>query len=299
MSDESCSDRLPRAVRLAVAAALAAVALLPARALAEIDVPPVPEDEHYILDRADLIGPDAADEIGEMQRRAAEKYETQIVVVTIHSTAGYGGAGVSIEEFARQWFDSWGIGIRRGEKLYNRGILLLVSRGDRKARIELGAEWGHRWDAYCRRVMNDLIVPQFKEGDYQLGITRGVDALVSMAERGPSADPPEPSVVDEIIRDAERWNEKLSMFSGPVQIFMIILGVLLIVLSYFIGDEKSARWMFWGGIGLIVVAVVTWVAVVALSAFNDSESTGYSGSAGGGGGFGGGFSGGGGATGSW
>lgn len=293
-------DRAPALYRVVGGlVCVAALILFPATSLAELDIPPIPEGGHYINDRADLLSPDAADEIGEMQKRAAEQHQTQIVVVTIRSKGAYGGGHLTIEEFAGRWFDEWGIGIRQDGRLYNRGILLLVSRGDRKARIELGEEWGHRWDSYCRRVMNDLIVPKFKEGEYSLGVVRGMDALATMAERGPNAEPPEPSVVDKIVRDAKRWNSKLSIFPGPVQIILVILGVLLIVLSFYLEDETQSQWAFWGGVALIVIALVTWLILVALSVFGDTENSGYSGGGLSGSSFGGGSSGGGGATGSW
>ncbi len=275
--------------------AFLAVLLASTQAFGQVEIPPVPDGGHYILDRANVVSQDAGEHIGEIQRVAAEQHRTQIVVVTIDNMRSYGGGSMAIEEFARQWFDEWGIGIRRGGELYNRGILLLVSVGDRKARIELGAEWGHRWDAYCKRVMDEMIVPQFKSGDYSLGIIRGVDALSKMAERGPDADPPKASLADRWLGEAERWTEELSYFSPETQLVIALLGLLLVVASFFVDDEETSRWLFWGGLGLIAVAFVTYIVMAVVAVVFRGESQGYSG----GGGFGGGFSGGGGATGSW
>jgi uncharacterized protein len=270
--------------------------VFPSIASAELDIPPVPEDNSYILDRANVVSMDAADNIGDIQRRADQQHDTQLVVVTIDSKAEYGGRGMAIEQFAREWFDQWGIGIRRDGQLYNRGILLLVSVGDRKARIELGAEWGHRWDGYARRVMDQQLVPAFKSENYSLGIIRGVDALSKMAQRGPEANPPDTNVVDRWMRDASRWTEVTSIFSPRTQAGLVLLGLVLIVLSFFVEDRTGRRWLFWGGVGLIVAALLTWVVMAIIAIFFNDESEGYSG---GGGSFGGGFSGGGGATGSW
>lgn len=293
-----CCRNVPAAVVLRAACLVAWVGLLvyPSVVTAEVDIPPVPEDKSYILDRANVVSMDAADHIGEIQRRADRQHDTQIVVVTIDSKAKYGGRGMDIEQFAREWFDQWGIGIRRGGELYNRGILLLVSVGDRKARIELGAEWGHRWDGYARRTMDEQIVPAFKNEDYSLGIIRGVDALGKMAEQGPEASPPKSSVVDRWMRDASRWTEETSIFSPETQAVLVVLGVVLIILSFFVEDQTGRRWLFWGGVGLIVAAVLSWVVMAIIAFFFNDENEGF---AGGGGSFGGGFSGGGGATGSW
>jgi len=69
--------------------------------------------------------------------------EGDIIVVTINSMAQHGGEGMRIETFATLLFDQWQIGhAKLGGQDWNTGILLLVSRDDRKARIELGAGWG-------------------------------------------------------------------------------------------------------------------------------------------------------------
>ncbi|MFB6374792.1 MAG: YgcG family protein [Bradymonadaceae bacterium] len=279
--------------RVGLLVAVLFAVLAPSVAYGQVDVPPVPEDKHYIQDNARVISSDAAGHIGDIQRTAAEQHHTQIVVVTIDSMAEYGGRGMAIEEFAKQWFNDWGIGIREGGKLYNRGILLLVSVDDRKARIELGAEWGRQWDDYCKRVMDNTVVPEFKDGSYSLGITQGVDALSKMAERGPSAEPPQPSTGRRWINEATRWTETTSYFSPETQAWMGGIGLVLLILSFFVNDQVTRRWLFWIGLGLIVLAVLTYVVMVIAALFGKNE--GYSG----GGGFGGGFSGGGGATGSW
>jgi uncharacterized protein len=74
-------------------------------------------------------------------------------------------------------YDEWGI----GAKDYNYGILLLVSKGDRKARIELGAGWTRERDAASKNIMERDIVPRFKQGDYSGGILAGVRQLDSLA----------------------------------------------------------------------------------------------------------------------
>ena len=98
-----------------------------------------------------------------------------IVVVTLPSLAMYDAT--NIETYGRQLFDHWGIGSQKN----NRGILLLVSLGDRKARITLGSDWGDTKDDTARMVMQDIIVPNFKNGNYSAGVLQGVRALDTMA----------------------------------------------------------------------------------------------------------------------
>ncbi|NOY00404.1 MAG: TPM domain-containing protein, partial [Verrucomicrobia bacterium] len=109
---------------------------------------------------------------------------TPIMVVTIESMAKYGGEGLRIETFANLLFDQWQIGNQNlGEDYWNTGILLLVSKNDRKARIELGAGWGRSEDAICREIMDQYIIPQFKRGDFSAGIVAGVKALDKMGRK--------------------------------------------------------------------------------------------------------------------
>jgi uncharacterized protein len=84
------------------------------------------------LGAAKLAGAEVCDEL--LTDKA-----TPIIVVTIESMANHGGADMRIETFATLLFNQWQIGHESiGEEYWNTGILLLVSKGDRKARIELG-----------------------------------------------------------------------------------------------------------------------------------------------------------------
>ena len=86
-----------------------------------------------------------------------------------------------------------GAGWGREEQLsWNKGILLLVSVNDRKARIELGADYRHTKDALCNRIMQGHIIPFFKRGDFAGGIRAGVNALEEMARGEQISAPPRP-----------------------------------------------------------------------------------------------------------
>src|SRR5262245_34813925 len=111
-------------------------------------IPAVPKDFNFTQDYAGLYDDATRAQLGSIQREAFEQLKTPIVVVTINSMAQYEWSG-SIETFAGIWFNRWGIGSQEA----NQGILLLISVGDRKARIELGAAWERRWDGHCQRIM--------------------------------------------------------------------------------------------------------------------------------------------------
>lgn len=230
-----------------------------------------PGDREFVLDLANLI--DEADE--QKIKQLADKLLTDkaapIIVVTIESMAQHGGSGLRIETFARLLFDQWGIGPEKlGQTQWNHGILLLVSKQDRKARIELGAGWKRDKDAVARKIMDDLIIPRFKSGDFSGGILAGVEGLDNMAR-------------------------ELKLPTRPRPASHYLIGAIFVGLMVFTAVSLSRRgasgwaWLMWGVVFSVVGAILYHLAT--------SRSSGGGGFSGGS--FGGGFSGGGGASGSW
>src|SRR5258705_269389 len=76
-----------------------------------------------------------------------------LVVAPIDSMSSSGASGWPSERYAMNLFDGWGI----GRTDHNYGILLLVSKGDRKARIELGKAFNRERDEECSRIMTTAI----------------------------------------------------------------------------------------------------------------------------------------------
>lgn len=232
-----------------------------------------PGEREFILDRAELISSADKERIRQIADKLLNDKATPIIVVTIESMAQYGGAGMRIETFARLLFDQWAIGQAKvGGQLWNTGILLLVSRDDRKARIELGAGWKHDQDSLALQIMDEQIVPRFRRGDFSGGIVAGVEALDKMARGLELPRPPTPW-----------WQPVLVLAAIGLAIFTIV--------SLIRRGASGWAWLLWG-------AVFSIVGYLLYSFLRSSMSSGGGGSFSGGS-FGGGYSGGGGATGSW
>ena len=229
-----------------------------------------PGEREFTRDQAHMI--DAADEqaIRKIGDKLLTDKATPIIVVTIESMAAYGGAGLRIETFATLLFNQWEIGHEKlGGQVWNTGILLLVAKEDRKARIELGAGWKREKDALCERIMDEQIIPRFKQGEFSAGIRAGVEALDKMAR-----DLQLPR------RLRPWWHYALILGSIALAIFTVV--------SLIRRGASGWAWVFWG----VVFAIIGAILYQMLR--NSGRSSGFSG-----GSFGGGFSGGGGATGSW
>ena len=100
---------------------------------------------------------------------------TQIVVLTVPSLEGD-----LLEEYSMRVVEKWKI----GQKGLDNGALLLITRDDRRLRIEVGYGLeGSLTDLVSGRIISQLIVPRFKKGDFDGGLTAGVQAMIQ-AVRG-------------------------------------------------------------------------------------------------------------------
>ncbi len=229
-----------------------------------------PGQREFIKDQARIITPEDREKIRAMCDKLLTEKATPIIVVTINSMAEHGGDGLRIETFATLLFDQWQIGHAKlhGQD-WNTGILLLVSTGDRKARIELGAGWGRQQDALARQIMDEQIIPRFKEGNYSAGILAGVESL------------------DKLARGLELPRAKRPMWHYLLWVAFIGLAIFTVV-SLIRRGSGGWAWVFW----TVLFAAIGYLLITMLS--SRSRGGGF-----GGGSFGGGFSGGGGASGSW
>jgi uncharacterized protein len=147
----------------------------------QIPLAPLGERE-FVLDTAQIFSEDDERRIGDACAEVMAETAVSIKVVTISSMSDLGFAGWRIETFARTLFDQWGIGKEKHNgRVRYRGILLLVSRDDRTARIELGADWGRAHDGTCQSIMDAQMLPAFESGAYADGIALGVSALHGLA----------------------------------------------------------------------------------------------------------------------
>ena len=219
--------------------------------------PDKPQKSDYFVDAAALLNAQARQAINDTASALLQQQKIPLFVVTIPSLSSYEATGLGIEEYTSELFNAWGIGSQER----NYGMLLLVSAGDRRARIELGAGFERNYDNQSRDIMQSLIIPAFKRDDYSTGITDGVRGLDAMA-RGLQLPKP----------------------TTPWWFFPAMVGIAIFIGFAIYNLFKSGRsgWA-WALIALIVGVL-----------FFIMRNAGSSG-----GGFGGGSSGGGGATGSW
>ncbi|HEV3026424.1 MAG TPA: TPM domain-containing protein [Planctomycetota bacterium] len=156
---------------------LSAILLCAAPAVDDVRYPAKPGPRDFIFDEARLLSADDAAAVKALCEEALTKKRAPIIVVTLSSLADYGARGWPIDRYAMNLMSEWGVGWED----WNYGMLLLVSKGDRKARIELGGSWARRKDDEARRILSDRMIPKFRQGDYSKGILSGVQGLHDVA----------------------------------------------------------------------------------------------------------------------
>jgi len=155
---------------LAVLAALFIVAPVSAAVV----IPPHTE-QFYVNDFANVLSSETRDKIFETSRKLDSETGAQIVVATIESLDGS-----DIETYANKMFRDW----RLGDSEKNSGLLLLVSRDDRRMRIEVGYGLeGILPDGKVGRIRDEYITPALREDKWDLGISRGYDALYDVIDQ--------------------------------------------------------------------------------------------------------------------
>ena len=131
-----------------------------------------------VNDFADLLG--EADEATLSMQLSALRSETgvEMTVVTLDSQDRY-APGQSLESFATGLFNHWGV----GDGSRNDGVLVLILRGDRAMRIELGRAYGRAWDGVAQEVVDNHFLPAFRTDDYARGIMVGSTATIDRIVR--------------------------------------------------------------------------------------------------------------------
>lgn len=129
--------------------------------------------ELYVNDYADILSDPAEQRIRDRLIELREETGIEFTLLTISSMGDYGHSG-SIEPFATQVFNAWGI----GDAARNDGILMLIALNDRTMRIEVGSGYGSAMNAPMQEVIDDIILPSFRRDAMEDGIEFGVNNVI-------------------------------------------------------------------------------------------------------------------------
>ncbi len=265
---------------------------------AEVALPPLK------MAITDLTGTLTAQQSADLDARLkawAQQKGSQIAVLMVPTTQPE-----TIEQFSIRVAEAWKIG-RKGT---DDGVIVVVAKEDRTVRVEVGYGLeGAIPDAIARRIVDEIIVPRFRGGDFYGGLSEGVTRIIKLVEGEQFPAPANP-----LKRPGSGID--LQMVMGLLVMLVMINGVLGKMFGRIFGSALGSSgagvlvWLLLGSIaGGIVVAVIGFIMSVVLGGsrgylpigMGHGGRGGFGGGGFGGGGFGGGGGGfgGGGASGRW
>lgn len=261
---------------------------------------PLPGFEALVTDRTGTLTAAQQSALEEKLTAFQTRKGTQIVVLILSTTQPE-----DIAQFGIRLAEAW----KPGRASPDDGAILIVAKDDRALRIEVGRGLeGALTDATSSRIINDTIVPLFKQGDFAGGINAGIDQMLKVVDGEPLPAP------DQSWK-AKKGNDRLSTFLVAAlvigSILRNVIGRAPAALAAGLCGAGVAWWLSAGvpivvlsGIGLFLLVLLVGLGGIGGGGarggrvFRDM-TRGGGGFGGFGGGGGGGFGGGGGGGGSF
>lgn len=245
------------------------------------NIPERPVPPRLVNDFAHLL---TSDEVNILERKLVafnDSTSTQISIVIVPSLDGYDKS-----DYAQRLGEKWGIG-RKG---LNNGILILIkpNTSGSKGEVQIATGYGLEGaipDLTCGEIVDNEMLPAFREGDYFGGLSNATNTLMSLA-RGEYS--------------AAEYGQKAKNNSGKGIPVGLIIFIIFIVIALISGKSKGS-----GNKNISTGGLPLWLLLSMMGSGRSSHSGSWGGFSGGGGrsggfgGFGGGSFGGGGAGGSW
>ena len=176
-----------------------------------------------VTDNAGILSAETVSRLDTLLKRHEDSTSNQVAVLTIASLEGE-----VLESYSMRVAETWKLG--RKEK--DNGVLLLVVSDDRKVRIEVGRGLeGNLPDITCGLIIRKVIVPRFRDGDYDGGVNAGVDAILASLE-GSYTAPAEDAQTD--------IGTKL-MAGG---IFTVVVGLFTLIVLFNRGAQMWFLYLF-------------------------------------------------------
>jgi uncharacterized protein len=271
-------------------------------ALADVAVPPLTGrvvDKTATLSSGDIAALDRT--LKDFEARKGSQVAVLVVPTTQPET---------IEQYSLRVAEAWKI----GRKKIDDGAILVVAKDDRKLRIEVGYGLeGALTDATAKRIIDEVITPKFRNGDFAGGVSDGVNRIIRVIDGEPLPAPAQPRQNTGLLSDIDPFNPFL------IVAVIIVGGILRGVLGRLFGSLATGGLvaaLFWFIAASLALSVISGIIAFIVTLIGDaitssggvgrgggwvSSGGGFSGGSSSSGGFsgGGGSFGGGGASGSW
>jgi uncharacterized protein len=168
------------AVRAAIALIIAFLAFSGAGSRADVPVPPLTA---RITDETGTLTDEQKATLEQRVKKFEAQKGAQISVLIVPTTQPE-----TIEQYSIRVVEQW----KLGRKNVDDGVLLMVAKNDRTLRIEVGYGLeGALTDATSNRIIGEVIVPRFRQGDFYGGISTGIESIMRVVSGEPLPAPRE------------------------------------------------------------------------------------------------------------
>jgi len=269
------------AIRTATAALLALALCWAFTAVADVAIPPL---TGRVVDQTSTLTAEQAASLEATLKAFEAKKGSQIAVLIVPTTAPE-----TIEQFSIRVAEAWKI----GRKAIDDGALLVIAKDDRRLRIEVGYGLeGALTDVTSQRIIDEIITPKFRSGDFAGGISAGIDRMIRVVDGEPLPEPKRQQEGVNVLDNIESV--------GPFAFIAVLIlgGIFRAMFGRLLGSAVTGGLIglvVWFLAGALAVALIVGVIAFVFTLIGDSvvsSGGGRGGWSGGGGGFSGGSSGG-------
>ena len=230
-------------------------------AFADVAVPPL---SGRVVDQTGTLSSGDIASLTQTLRALELRKGSQVAVLIVPTTQPE-----TIEQYSIRVAEAWKI----GRKKIDDGALLVIAKNDRKLRIEVGYGLeGALNDVTAKRIIDEIITPKFRSGDFVGGISEGVDRIIGVID-GEPLPAPAPAAPRHVEPDSA-----LYQFLNPLNPFTIIFilllgGVFRRLFGRLFGSLASGGLiglLVWFVFGSLIVSALAGIVASVFTMFSDA-----------------------------
>ncbi|MCH5345525.1 MAG: TPM domain-containing protein [Muribaculaceae bacterium] len=209
-------------LRYILAAIVAIVTTMPLSAITIDEIPnvQVANRNHFVSDPTGQLDASTVDAINRRLAALTQETTAEVVVVVVDKV----DPSMTPRQMAYDIQSRWGVGKRD----VNNGLVIFVSIGDRRAEIVTGRGLeGIIPDVVAGRIVRDVMVPHFKEGDYNGGVEAGVNAVASIIAAPENRDEILSTMTPDNDLTAEEFWDFYVKFAGAILLVMTVMAIYM------------------------------------------------------------------------
>jgi len=244
------------AIRTATAALLALALCWAFTAVADVAIPPL---TGRVVDQTSTLTAEQAASLEATLKAFEAKKGSQIAVLIVPTTAPE-----TIEQFSIRVAEAWKI----GRKAIDDGALLVIAKDDRRLRIEVGYGLeGALTDVTSQRIIDEIITPKFRSGDFAGGISAGIDRMIRVVDGEPLPEPKRQQEGVNVLDNIESV--------GPFAFIAVLIlgGIFRAMFGRLLGSAVTGGLIglvVWFLAGALAVALIVGVIAFVFTLIGDS-----------------------------